>query len=292
MNEEFKRIVIGLIAAVMVTGSAYLWITLADDVSYWAVKAPVRKKDTPPLRPAPPAPKRQPLSDAGEQALLQADYLAAQADRTADPSQLATRLAGGDLAARFRAYRQALAALAGRTPPATGAESLRARLHAARQLRGRYFEAAECAALFGLRDAYDDDALARHAIASDTSASAEQQRARLAALDAARPSVLREEHEAPRAVLALESDVASLRRTGAGEDAVFRLRAQRASPDAAARLAVLDGEEAAWRQRIARYRTGKAALPPGDAAALRALQSRAFTADEQRRLQAYDSEPQ
>ena len=121
-----------------------------------------------------------------------------------------------------------------------------------------------------------------------------QRRQRLAALDARLPASVRAEREAPLAVVRLEEAAQRIRADGGSEDDVYRMRAAATSPEAANRLADLDREEAAWKARIAAYRSQRAAVlsaPGGDAeraAAIGELRDRLFTPDEQRRLVAYE----
>jgi lipase chaperone LimK len=190
--------------------------------------------------------------------------------------------------ARYIAYRQAVAALQA-DPQLSGpdAAALRRRLAALRGLRAQYFDAREIAAMFGREDAANADALARMEIREDRTLSAQQKQARLAALDAGLPAEVRAAREAPLKILHVEEAARRLRADGAGEDDVFRLRAEAFGVDAAGRLASVDREEADWKRRIDAYLAERRSLR--DEAQIAALRNRMFSADEQRRLGAYET---
>ncbi len=174
--------------------------------------------------------------------------------------------------------------------------SLRARFLAMQSLRDNYFSAEETQAMFGLEDANDMDALARLEIANDATLSPSDKRSRLATLDQQMPRMLREDREAPRAVIRLEAQIAALRAQGAGDDEVFRARAKSLDSAAAGRLAELDQEERQWRQRIDSYLSDRAralqrladAPDSEKQAALTDLQQARFSELERKRLAAYE----
>lgn len=192
------------------------------------------------------------------------------------------------LLAQYLAYKQALAGIETKLPKdASMAQSARARLQAMRQLRPDFFTPEQSAGLFGASDARDDDAIARLAIDADQTLDAAQKQARLAALDGQLTAAQRAERDAPTQVMRLEESVQQLRANGAGDNEVYRVRAAAISPEAAARLADVDREEAAWQGRISAYLAQRAAVT-GDAARLQQLRDSSFTPDEQRRLGAYE----
>jgi lipase chaperone LimK len=155
-------------------------------------------------------------------------------------------------------------------------------------LRLNYFTASESAGLFGFSDAYDLDALARIEISQDRQMSAPQRAERLAALDMALSPAMREEREAPTRVIRTEEAVQKLREQGASDDDVYRLRAAAFSTEGASRLADLDREEAQWKARIKAYLAERSSLPVGAELAMQQLRDKYFSADEQRRLGAYE----
>ncbi len=190
-------------------------------------------------------------------------------------------------------YKRALADVErGLAPQATPLAGARARLAALQQLRHDYFTEQEIAGLFGASDAYDNDALARMEIDAATNLTPEQRKQQLAALDRGLSPAMREDRDAPARVLRLEEAVQQARAQGAGDNEVYRMRATALSPQAAARWADLDREEADWARRIAQYRMQRQQLAsPGasaDPAALQQLRDVLFSADEQKRLGAYE----
>lgn len=209
--------------------------------------------------------------------------------------ELARRLKPGPAAqarrllASYLDYKRALAGLEQSLKPgADMAASARARLQAMQALRLNYFMASESAGLFGFSDAYDLDALARIEISQDQQLSAPQRAARLAALDKKLSPAMREERGAPTRVIRTEEAVQKLREQGASDDEVYRLRSAAFSTEGASRLADLDREEAAWKSRIKLYLAERSGVPAGAGLAMQQLRDKYFSADEQRRLGAYE----
>ncbi len=193
------------------------------------------------------------------------------------------------LLASYLDYKRALAdAEKTLAPQADLATSARARLALKQRLRPQFFSASEAAGLFGASDAYDADALARLDIEQDGALTPVQREERMAALDQRMPAALRADREAPTKVIRMEASVQKLREQGAGDDEVYRLRAAAFSPEAASRLAELDREEAAWKGRIKTYLAQRAAVGAGSEAVLQQVRDQHFSADEQRRLDAYE----
>ena len=187
----------------------------------------------------------------------------------------------------YLAYKRALVDVERGLPAqADPAQRARARLTAMQQLRANYFSNEEIAGLFSASDAYDLDAIARLEINSDAGLSEAQRKQQLAALDARLPQKAREEKEAPTRVIRLEEAVSQARAKGADDNEIYRMRAAALSPAAAARLADVDREEADWQRRIAIYQAQRRATT--DEAALQQLRDAAFSADEQKRLPAYE----
>jgi lipase chaperone LimK len=205
-------------------------------------------------------------------------------DRTLRPPAAA---AAKRVLTRYVGYRQAMAALETDAKLAgPDAAALKRRLAALHGLRAQYFSQREIAAIFGREDAANADALARMAIREDRTLTAQQKRERLAALDAGLPADLRAAREAPLKIVHVQEEAERLRASGAGDDDIFRLRADAFGVDAAGRLAAVDREEAEWKRRIGTYLAARRGLQ--DDAAVAALRSRMFSADEQRRLAAYE----
>lgn len=206
-------------------------------------------------------------------------------DRTLRPPAAA---AAKRVLARYFAYKQALGALEAKQGLAgMDAASLQRRLAALATLRARFFSRQEIAAVFSREDAANQEALTRLRIREDVSLTPQQKQARLAALEASLPPAERAAREAPLKIGRMQEEVERMRAAGADDDAIFRLRADTFGADAAGRLAEVDREEAAWKQRIAAYLAQRRGLQ--DEAAVAALRSRMFSEDEQRRLAVYES---
>ncbi|WP_211452861.1 lipase secretion chaperone [Collimonas antrihumi] len=167
-----------------------------------------------------------------------------------------------------------------------GLAAIRGRMQKMQEVRARFFSPAESKGMFGFVDTEDADTLARMEIAQEKSLSAPQKQEKLAALDAAMPAALRESREAPLKIVKLEDTAAKMRKQGASEDDVYRMRAAALSPEAAARMAAVDQDEAAWKSRIGAYLAERGKL--GDAGAIAELRNRMFDTNEQKRLPGYE----
>ncbi|OEZ98947.1 lipase secretion chaperone [Duganella sp. HH101] len=190
----------------------------------------------------------------------------------------------------YLAYKRALVNVE-RGLPATQdlAQGARQRLEAMQRLRRSYFSDAEAEGLFSASDAYDLDAVARLEINADQRLNDTQRKERIAALDARLPQQVRDERDAPARVLKLEEAVAKARAQGQGDNEIYRMRAAALSPEAAARLADVDREEADWQRRITSYQAQRQQLAgASDPASLQKLRDTIFSADEQKRLGAYE----
>jgi lipase chaperone LimK len=177
-----------------------------------------------------------------------------------------------------------------------GLQAIRGRFMAMQDIRARYFSAEESQGMFGFDDSYDMDAIARLEVSQNPGLTAEQKKQQLAALDAALPEQLRKEREASSVVVRVEQHAQELRAKGGSDDDVYRMRAKELDPEAAARLADVDREEAAWKGRIARYLDERSKLLQSQAnasasereASLAQLQQSAFSEAERPRLKAYE----
>lgn len=218
----------------------------------------------------------------------------AEIDRTLEPSNVpqAKHIVG-----LYLEYKRELIDVERRHSNAgQGVQAARNHLLAIQALRSRYFTAEESQAMFGFDDANDMDAIARAEIDQDPSLTAEQRQKRLSALDAAMPAILLRQRQEQPAVLQVEEKVYAMRTQGGSDDDVYRLRAKEVDPQAAARLAASDREEAQWTRRIAQYLTERnqileapeTAADPDHKAALLNLQRTRFTEDERSRLSVYE----
>lgn len=201
------------------------------------------------------------------------------------------------LLGRYLAYKAALADVEKNAQLAgNGIDAIRGRLQAIQETRRKFFSDAEAQAMFGMEDAMNLDALARLEINQDKSLNDAQKAERLAALDRALPAPLREARDSAMQVVRLEETAKSMRSKGASEDDIYRMRAAALSPEAAARMAAVDREEAEWKQRIQTYlaekkrllESGPVRAPEDRTLVLQQLRQTYFSEDEQRRLPAYE----
>ncbi len=177
-----------------------------------------------------------------------------------------------------------------------GVAAIRQRMLAQQDLRRQYFNPDEIEGMFGFEDLMDADAVERLEIAHNAKLTATQKQQQLAALDATMSPALRADREASLVVTRVEQRAADMRTKGASDDDVYRMRAQEFDAGAASRLADLDREEAAWKQRITSYLEVRSAVLKNQAnataserqQALMALQQSLFNDDERRRLAAYE----
>jgi lipase chaperone LimK len=236
------------------------------------------------------------LSAVGEQDIPAITQQITRAlEQSVSPNQLrAAQL----LLARYLEFKRALVeleqnpALAG-----SGVQAIRQRFVAMQDLRARIFSAAEDQGMFGFEDAYDMDALARLEISQNPKLSASQKRDQLAVVDASMSAALRADREVPRVVIKVEEMARQMRANGASDDEVYRMRAKELDPQAASRLAEVDQDELAWKNRIAAYLSerskvlkAQADMPDSERqAALTQLQQSQFTEEERRRLPAYEN---
>ncbi len=235
------------------------------------------------------------LSTVGERsvpAIVQQIHLALDQALAPEQAVVAKRLL-----VRYLDFKHALFTLEQHwTQLPSGSQTVRQRFDSMQALRARFFNAEEEQAMFGLEDAADRDALARWDIANNPALDAAQRSAQWAALDAAMPQALRAERDAPRAILLLEDKTRALRAQGGSDDDVYRLRAQALDASAAARLAELDREDQAWKGRMDRYLSERAAVlktlaeaPESERqAALENLRLTQFSELERKRLAAYE----
>lgn len=235
------------------------------------------------------------LAATGEKSLAEIRAeIEKELDKTLSPS--AARQAK-EVLTRYLTYKQELAEIE-KNPAVSGNDTnaIKHRFSSMQQLRRRYFNKKEDLAMFGFDDAYDMDAIARLEISQDSALTNEQKQKKLLALDAAMPTTLREEKQAPYRVLLLEENVVKMRARGASDDDIYRLRASSTTPEAAARLADLDREEIEWKTRITTYLAERSRLLSNLAekpeqerqAAMQKIRDQQFNQGEQKRLSAYE----
>ncbi|HET7500999.1 MAG TPA: lipase secretion chaperone [Kofleriaceae bacterium] len=191
---------------------------------------------------------------------------------------------------RYLAYRDAARTLA--PPPSSDRISALDQVH---DLRARMFSPEVARAFFADEEAAIRAALARRDILADSSLSAAERERRLAELDARAPAAVREaraQATAPIDELARET---AMRAAGASDAEINATRTAALGADAAARLAELDRQHAAWNARLAQYRAARAAILAdsrlGDAERQRQIDellARSFTAQERIRVETLD----
>lgn len=234
------------------------------------------------------------LSALGEKSLDEiVRQIRVELDKRLKPTQAD---AAKKLLDKYLDYKRELVKVEQAQKPESGIKGIKLRFAAMQDLRAKIFSPQENEGMFGFEDAYDSDAIARLEISEDSTLNADQKRDRLAALDAAMPKALREEREAPRLIIRLEERAAEMRAKGASEQDIFNMRAKELNPEAAARLAEVDREEAAWKARINTYLAERSKLmkqfadaPAAERdVAIAKLQQSKFSAEEIPRLEAYE----
>ena len=200
------------------------------------------------------------------------------------------------LLGRYLSYKQKLFTFEAESKKSSGNFYLDAknRFENNRALRKEFFAPNEDLAFFKQDDEYDLDALQRLELHQNSSLTSAQKSAKEKALDEALSPELKDAKIAPYQVIRLEEAVTQLRKNGATDDDVYRFRAAATSPEAAARLAQVDREDAEWRSRIAAYlqernqaaRSG--ADNPIQERQLQQVRDKHFTEAEQKRLAAYE----
>lgn len=207
-------------------------------------------------------------------------------------------LHGGEVAAevarlfdRYVDYQRALSDSESLLP-----RDLDARLDFAQQLRRRHFDAATADAFFGEEEAYAEYTLERMRIARDSALSEAERTAQLSALEAglgeAQLASLRE----ARSVEGIEEQSRQFEALAIDPGARFDERSALYGEAAAARLAELDRERAAWDQRVHAYRQARDDIQRNAgfnaqqrAQAIADLRARSFDAQEARRIMSLES---
>lgn len=213
--------------------------------------------------------------------------LATAGDRAAQPPRLQRQVLA--LFDRYRAYRQALAAL-----PADRSTTVASHLARVARLRARFFSPVEQAGLFDEQDRYDRYLLASQPVREDATLSPDERRRRLAALETLLPPMARAARRQTLLPLTLHDAEQQVQQQGGGPERLAQLRREMAGPDGAARLAALDLEQRAWQRRVEAYRTQRqeiAAVPGLDQdrrqARIAALRDASFDLRERLRLPAF-----
>jgi lipase chaperone LimK len=190
---------------------------------------------------------------------------------------------------RYLAYRDAARGL---TPAPSDP---RAGLDEVRDLRRKLFSPVVVQAFFADEEAAIYAALDRRDVLADTTLPTAERDRRLAEIDARAPAAVRAARAAATAPIDELNREAALRAAGASDQQIAAARTTALGADAAARLAELDRAHAAWDEKLARFRSERAAVradPAIDDAERRRriddLLARSFTPAERIRVEALD----
>lgn len=196
-----------------------------------------------------------------------------------------------ELFERYEAYGEAMEALPQHDGTVAGmGESLKQR----QQLRQEWLGQNVAESFYGFDDAFDNYTLARMAVQQDESLSAEEQAARLQALEDDLPAPVREVRQRANLPVQVSQDVAALREAGASDYEIRALREAALGREAAERLEALDQQRAQWDQRYADYRRQVAEIaasglaPEDQEREVTRLRESTFDEQERRRVQALD----
>ena len=184
-------------------------------------------------------------------------------------------------------FREALRELAQSSEAPAG---LTQRWQSIGQLRREYFGEDGTEALFGEAEQVISLDLERRRIHLDTTLSAADKLVQLQALNAALPPAIRAARQRAHAPSHSYAAVATLRSQGGDDGEIFALRASDFGNAAAQRLATLDRQQEAWRQRLDNYHAARNQVMKqasnGDFSALRAIHF--DDVNERRRVRALD----
>jgi lipase chaperone LimK len=201
------------------------------------------------------------LATVGEEnlATIQARLKAYINHKLKDPA--ATEAA--QLLDKYLAYKQALrnVSQAGGSADATlNPQALRQQMQQVQALRQQFFTPEVITAFFGDEDAYDRYALDRLDILQDQALSATQRAQRLATLEAQLPAPMRDAIGTITKAQSLEALTADWRQRGGSAAELRQIREKLVGAEAADRLETLDGENAAWDQRMHAWYGERAAI--------------------------------
>lgn len=177
------------------------------------------------------------------------------------PQALAT---ARDLLARYMAFQQARSQLGQQGPQAEVStlepDMLRARFERIQALKLTHFDAQEVAAFFGDDDAEDRYTLARLSLWRDASLDSTAKALRLKALQAQLPPSLRERLTVADTVADLRALREDWQSRGGDAQALRSARLALVGQEVTDRLEALDARRDEWRERVASYLQGRAAL--------------------------------
>lgn len=206
-----------------------------------------------------------------------------------------------DLLRRYVDYRVALMDLGGfaanaSSPAGFSVGTLQQRLQGLESLRESLFTNAENSAFFELERIQDEYTVGRLAIEQDPSLDQAQRQQAIAELEHQLPDEIRALRQRVTRDAELYATTESMREQGVDAQAIYRVRAETLGGEAAAKLARLDRQRDQWRQRLGAYaeernRIRQSGLSPEDQRmAIEDILERNFSALEQKRVRALDSE--
>lgn len=195
---------------------------------------------------------------------------------------------------RYLSYRERVRAAQASGP----VDDLRQRLAELHQIRVDTFGASDAAILFGEEEQVQSADLQRRTVMSDTTLDPDERERQLAAIELQLPAEIRAARAETFAPLHLMQDEQALLDAGGSPEDIQALRTQRFGVEAAERLAVLDREQAQWRQRLADYQRARSGIEAdaslnesARAQALDALIAERFTEPERLRAEALRPSP-
>lgn len=207
-----------------------------------------------------------------------------------------------DLLQRYVDYRLALGDIEGSAIPATSnnmapVSTLRERFQHMTALRQELFSQAESDAFFQLDNVQDEYMLDRLTIEQDPYLNDQQRQQAIASLDHTLPEEIRAVRQRVTRDAELYAITESMQRAGAGEDEIYRVRAESLGHTAAADLEALDYQRQKWNQRLSDYAWERDAIRSESGlsgadreTALNALIEDRFTELEGKRVRALDAE--
>ncbi|MGF2685170.1 lipase secretion chaperone [Marinobacter sp. DUT-3] len=206
-----------------------------------------------------------------------------------------------DLLRRYVDYRIALGDIEGSSTPVTSngmapVSNLRERFQQMTALRQELFSQAEGEAFFQLDNVQDEYMLQRLTIEQNPSLNDQQRQQAIASLDQTLPEEIRAVRQRVTRDAELYVTTESMRRTGAGEEEIYKVRAETLGHTSAANLAALDRKREKWDQRLSEYARERDAIRESGLSradresAVDTLIEDRFDALEGKRVRALDSE--
>lgn len=174
-------------------------------------------------------------------------------------------------------------------------ERMRAQLDALRNLRQQHLGDDVADAFYGFDDVYDDYMLNHIEIINNRQLTSEEKQQQLSSLQEQLPPGLQTMREDTQRISHAFQTVEKMKQDGATTDDVFQYNSQQFGQQAAFRLQELEGQRAEWSERIDDYLWAKADIEKDSnlsqqekQQAIQSLQQDKFSANERKRLSAYE----